>query len=356
MQYDAGLPPDSYVEGLKKLVRHLSELRRGASLWVRVEAPGNWYVREVRRALREEDLAIAVTKSGIEQPKFEDFSIPPYTIRVPSPPPQPQEDWDLRGLAGDELKCLRVLDRLREGYTHEIAALFGCGIDYVRKLLHILQQKKCAVYVTDGVRSVKQKGPTRIGDKVVGPVKAGEKRIYQFWRITKRGTTIALRSWGIPPNTYFPERREFRAPVDNRHRRAARRWPAWLKKAWPHAEVWTGWSEVKVNRLRATPDGLAWGRLDASETLFWLEVESGHSSSRKIQANIARRLDLAVAYSETLGVRLVFVLLGMPWVQNAARSSLAGISATTAVVTGDWNRFGRLPVVEWGKIRLATDV
>ena len=114
MQYDAGLPPDSYVEGLKKLIRHFNELRRGASLWVRVEAPGNWYVREVRRALREEDLAIAVTKSGIEKPKFEDFSIPPYTIKVPSPPPLPQEDWDLRGLAGDELKCLRVLDRLRE--------------------------------------------------------------------------------------------------------------------------------------------------------------------------------------------------------------------------------------------------
>jgi hypothetical protein len=27
-----------------------------------------------------------------------------------------------------------------------------------------------------------------------------------------------------------------------------------------------------------------------------------------------------------------------------------------AVVTGDWKEFGRLPVVEWGKVRLATEL
>jgi hypothetical protein len=26
-----------------------------------------------------------------------------------------------------------------------------------------------------------------------------------------------------------------------------------------------------------------------------------------------------------------------------------------AVVTGDWKDFGRLPVVEWGKVRLAVE-
>jgi hypothetical protein len=54
-------------------------------------------------------------------------------------------------------------------------------------------------------------------------------------------------------------------------------------------------------------------------------------------------------------VRLVFVLLAMPWVQEAARPVLAGIPDTVAVVTGDWKDFGRLPVVEWGKVRLAAE-
>jgi hypothetical protein len=30
--------------------------------------------------------------------------------------------------------------------------------------------------------------------------------------------------------------------------------------------------------LEAIPDALAWGRLDGSETLFWLEADGGHSS------------------------------------------------------------------------------
>jgi hypothetical protein len=43
------------------------------------------------------------------------------------------------------------------------------------------------------------------------------------------------------------------------------------------------------------------------------------------------------------------------WVQEAARPVLAGVPDTMAIVTGDWNEFGRLPVVEWGKVRLATE-
>ena len=110
-----------------------------------------------------------------------------------------------------------------------------------------------------------------------------------------------------------------------------------------------------VRVVHATPDALAWGRLDGSETLFWLEVESGHSSREVIQKKMARRLGQATAYTHSLNVRLVFVLLAMPWVQEAARSALAGIPDTVAVVTSDWKEFGWLPVVEWGKVRLATE-
>jgi hypothetical protein len=95
--------------------------------------------------------------------------------------------------------------------------------------------------------------------------------------------------------------------------------------------------------------------MDGWEALFWLEVESGHASREIIRKKLARRLSQATAYAESLKVRLVFVLLAMPWVQEAARNALVGISDNVAVVTGDWKEFGRLPVVEWGKVRLAVE-
>ena len=110
-----------------------------------------------------------------------------------------------------------------------------------------------------------------------------------------------------------------------------------------------------IKRLAATPDALAWGRLDGWETLFWMEVESGHSSREVLWRKLSRRLNQAYAYTQSLNVRLVFVLLAMPWVQEAARHVLTGVPDTMAVVTGDWKDFGRLPVVEWGKVRLAVE-
>jgi hypothetical protein len=74
-----------------------------------------------------------------------------------------------------------------------------------------------------------------------------------------------------------------------------------------------------------------------------------------VRKKISRRLAMATAYTESLRVRLVFVLLAMPWVQEAVRPALAGINSTTAVVTADWLRFGKLPVEEWGKARLGTE-
>jgi len=355
MPHNAGLPPGDYADGVRKLVGQLNKLRRGASIWVKVDAPGMWYAREVRRILRHgTELAIAVTPFDIPQPAVESYSFIPRTFKMPSGPPPQTEGWDLGGLSKDALACLRVLARVQAGYTVEIAALTGTGIDLARKLLRELVDGGYAIYVDDFAKPAKPKQITLIGEKAIERANADEKKSYPFWEVTRKGTSIALRSWGLPPEYHFPERKEFRTPMDSRHRRVSRQWPAWVRKAWSHAEVWTGWSEVRILGLDATPDALAWGRLDGYETLFWLEVESGHSSRELIQKKIARRLSQASAYSESLRVRLVFVLLAMPWVQQAARASLAGISPTTAVVTSDWKAFGTLPVVEWGKIRLGS--
>jgi hypothetical protein len=355
MKYDAGLPPDDYAEGLRKLVWQLNKIRRGASIWVKVDAPGLWYEREVRRVLRGMDIAIAVTPSAVSSPRPESFSLIPYTIKVPSGPPPQTDEWYLGDLSKYALACLRACDRLHEAYTTEIAAMVGIGIDLARKIMRELVEKGYVEYINDFVKPAKPRQIALIGDKTIARTTANEKRSYPFWQVTRKGSSIALRSWGLPPDYYFPQRKEFRTPKDSRHRRSSRQWPAWLRKAWPHAEIWAGWSEVSIKGLDATPDALAWGRLDGSETLFWLEVESGHSSREVIQKKLSRRLSQASAYTESMKIRLVFVLLAMPWVQEAARAALTNIPNTVAVVTGDWLKFGELPVVEWGKVRLSTE-
>jgi hypothetical protein len=352
----AGLPPDDYVDAIRKLVPQVNRLHYGASLWIKVAGPGMWYAREVRRVIRHgTGMAVAVTKAEVETPRLQSFSYSPYTIKVPSPPPPQADEWFLGDLSEDAIACLRVLARLDTGYTNEVASLTGMGLDTTRKSLRGLVDVGYAEYVTGFARPAKPIQTTWIAGKEISRKCASKKRSYPFWEIRRRGISIAHRSWGIPPDYHFPERKEHRTPMDSRHRRTARLWPAWLKKAWPHVEVWGGWSEVRIAGLEATPDALAWGSIDGYEALFWCEVESGHSSGDLVRKKISRRLAMATAYTESLQVRLVFVLLAMPWVQEAVRPALAGINSTTAVVTADWLRFGKLPVEEWGKARLGTE-
>ena len=106
--------------------------------------------------------------------------------------------------------------------------------------------------------------------------------------------------------------------------------------------------------LHATPDALAWGSFGDYETLFWLEVESGHRSRKLLFQKINHQLNQAAAYAKSMNVHVVFVLLAMPWVQKAAAPVLVNIQNHMAVVTGDWNDFGHLPIAEWGRVRLGT--
>jgi hypothetical protein len=253
-----------------------------------------------------------------------------------------------------------VLDRLQEGYTAEIAALAGLSLDTARKNLQILVEREYATYNVGAFmeenpkHKLKPKQLVLIGEKPFGRVDPEKKKRYPFYEIKRKGNSIALRSWRIPPGYYFPERLEFREPADSRHRKILRKWPAWLKKGWLHAQVWTEWSEVYIKGLDATPDALAWGSFDDYETLFWLEVESGHQSGERIIQKINRRLNQASAYAKSMKLHVVFVLLAMPWVQRVAGPALVNIQDHVAVVTEDWNEFGHLPVAEWGKVRLGT--
>mgnify|MGYP001590164520 CR=1 FL=1 len=59
----------------------------------------------------------------------------------------------------------------------------------------------------------------------------------------------------------------------------ARLWPAWLRKAWPGAETWAGWSEVGLGLIR--PDARCWGRLESriSPEGFAAALEQGEARS-----------------------------------------------------------------------------
>jgi hypothetical protein len=361
MPTDAGLPPDAYAEGVKKLTWQLKKLHHGkASVWIQVDGLGRWYAREVRRYLKGASISIAVTSSNVDQPAVEDFWPPPPTTKVPGPPPPQADEWLLGNLSPNELACLRMLDRLQDGYTAEIAALAGLSLDTARNNLQILVEREYAAYIIGAFmkenpkHKLKPKQLVLIGEKTFGRVDPDKKLRYPFYEITRKGNSIALRSWGIPPGYYLPERWEFREPVDSRHRKILRKWPAWLKKSWPHAQVWTGWTEVYIKGLDATPDALAWGTFGDYETLFWLEVESGHQSGERITQKVNRRLNQAAAYAKSMKLHVVFVLLAMPWVQKAAGPALVNVQDYMAVVTGDWNDFGHLPIAEWGRVRLGT--
>jgi len=138
--------------------------------------------------------------------------------------------------------------------------------------------------------------------------------------------------------------------IGNKHRHIARSWPAWLKAAWPRAEIWAGWSEVRIPGLYVIPDCLAWGKIQGYETLFWLEVGDEHRSRADITAITYKRLQQAINLCRQTKAMLVYTQLSPKWVRDAAMWACCGLPEDVAVVSGDWRRFGELPIVEWGMV------
>jgi hypothetical protein len=321
----AGLPPGDYAHPLRRIAGQLARLRPGASLWVPVEAPaGRWFAGEVRQSLSGLPLAVAVARSGETLPRLQDFTFCPglFPTRVPPPPYAPETR--VSDLSLQEVQVLRVLARLEAAYTAEVASLAGVSLPTARQALWGLQSR----------RLVEREG----GDA------------FPIWRLRRAGVSLALRSWGLPPGIPFPTRRE-RSSSTGRHRRTARLWPAWLRRAWPQAEVWTGWSEVALWRSR--PDALAWGKLSGREALFWLEVESGNASRAALRRKMARRFERALIYARRFSLDLVFALLAPPWVRRTVVEIFIQIPGDAAVVLADWKAFGILPPPRCGSALVA---
>ena len=174
---------------------------------------------------------------------------------------------------------------------------------------------------------------------------------FPLWHLRSRGLSIALRSWDVPNGLDFKNRTEENLQqIGTPHRHTSRTWSEWLKSAWPHAEIWTGWSEVCLPEVSVLPDGLAWGRIQGFETLFWLEVGDEHKSRKQIVGITQKRLDEAWKFCQGTGVRLVYTQLSVNWVHEAARWACVRLPNEVAVILGDWKRFGKLPIVEWGNV------
>ena len=100
------------------------------------------------------------------------------------------------------------------------------------------------------------------------------------------------------------------------------------------------------------PDALAWGTWQGQETIFWLEVDTGHGSKRELRSTYRTRYNRALMHGAQSKIPIVFVLLSMPWVLRAVVPIFNNISDEMAVIMGDWRRFGKLQAPEFGRCRV----
>jgi hypothetical protein len=328
------LPPFVYGSLLRRIVAKIRYKRPCASLWVQVDAPGQWFAIAIQNALRGLNLPFIVTHEG-EQPTYAKFSLPPVLSysRLPDPP---VVDLKLPKVTTDELRCLQALGRMIKGQADEIASLAGLSEDAAETALASLQERRMVEYKI-GTRILRNRSlPVQLD-----PV--------SLWHLKSRGLSTALRSWGVPKGIDFKARKErHQVQIGYRHRHIVRLWPAWLKAALPQAEIWAGWSEVRIPGTSVIPDGLAWGRLHDHEVLFWLEVGDDHKSRKKIMKTTRTRLAAVLKYCKGTGMWLVYAQLSTPWVHDAVAEACGGLPEWAAVVLGNYRKFGELPTIEWG--------
>lgn len=332
-----GLPPFGYRPLLQRLVAELNQKRPGASLWIRVTSPGEWYLMEVKRSMTRGLSIPYVVTSADETPDYQSFSFRPRLFSSSLPHP-PGVDDDLSRFSREELKCLQVLARIRKGSEDDVASLAGLPETITCDILQRLQKNKMVVY--------------KLGEKFQkDKSKPKEMDPYPMWHPTRLGMSVALRSWGASKGVDFSNVKELNPHlIGTQHRTISRWWLAWLMSAYLRAEFWSGWSETKLPGIPVFPDALAWGKIQGYETVFWLEVGDEHKRSKQIEDLTIKRLNHAKRFCKRTGVRLVYTQLSLNWVLNVVRWSCVGLSDDMAVIMENKQQYGKLPILEWGKI------
>ena len=331
-----GLPPFDFHPLLQRLVAELDKKRPGASLWIRVTSPGEWYLMEVKRSMTSGFSIPYVVTSKDKTPDYRSFSFGPRLFSSSLHHP-PKVDDEVSRFSREELKCLQILARNRKGIEEEITSLTGLPETITYDVLQRLQKSKMVVFKL-GEQFQKDKSKPKKMDP------------YWMWHPTRKGVSVALRSWGASNGLDFSGMKELNPDkICTPHRNTSRRWLAWLQSAYPRAEIWTGWSETHLPEISVYPDALAWGRIQGYEALFWLEVGDDHKSRDEIVQITKKRLKSALKFCQRTGVRLVYAQISPAWVQDTVGWVCNKIPPDVAVVMGQPKKFGKLPTVEWGK-------
>ena len=332
-----GLPPFVFHPLLQRLVAELDKKRPGASLWIRVASPGEWYLMEVKRSMTDGFSIPYVVTSKDKIPDYHSFSFGPRLFS-PALPRPPKVDDEFSHFSREELKCLQVLTRNRKGSLEEIASLAGLPETTTLDVLRGLQNKKKVIFKLGEVFQEDKSKPKKMDP-------------YPMWHPRRKGVSAALRSWGASKGVDFSEVKELNQHlIGTPHRANSRRWLAWLRSAYPLTEIWTGWTEVQLPEISVRPDALAWGRIQGFETLFWLELGDEHKKKEVIKRITRIRLASALQFCQQTGVRLVYAQISPKWVQKAVGMALGPLPPDMAAVMASTRRLGKLPTVEWGMI------
>ncbi len=323
LSYKDGLPPYAQARIIDLLVNRLIKSRQYPALWISVEGSGDWFRYEIKRLIKYKiPMTVqSARKTSVHEREFYQSIRPTYLREGDVPILAPCFDLVEYGIRESALRVLRVLARLRTAYRPEIASMTGFSESHVRNLLKQPQ-----------------------AENLIERRKIGK---YEGYAIRVKGLTLAHRSWNIPKGVHFTKYRgEFRY-AGERHRRVSRRWRAWLEAAYLRVEIWECWTEAPL--FDGIPDALAWGYKDKCEMLFWLEVDSGHSSEKVMRRNYSRRLQNAYVHAKRLGIPIVFCIMGPPWVVRFFPLCIPYLYPNLAVIGQDWRAFGELPIYEFGR-------
>ncbi len=329
ISYKDGLPPYAQARIIDLISNRLLKARQYPALWVSVDAPGVWFLNEIKRlAKRKIPMTIQpAERTSVVEANFYQPVRPTYLQEGDTLVLEPLFDATEYNIKESALRVLRVLARLKAAYRPEIASLTGFSESYVWKLLKRLQVKGW------------------IERKQIGK--------YEGWQIRTTGLSLMHRSWNIPKGVHFTKYRGEYRYAGERHRRVSRMWRSWLEVAYPSIEIWESWTEVPL--FDGIPDALAWGHTGKREILFWLEVDSGHSSRRIMKRNYSRRLKNAYLHAKEWGIPIVFCIMGPPWVVEFFPYCIATYYPNLAMIGQDWREFGKLPMYEFGRWNYGTE-
>jgi hypothetical protein len=320
-----GLPPYARAEAILGVIKQLRKYRRSPGLWVTVDAPGRWYMDELKDTLASCNQPVAISMVGQEVSISDFFKLPgSYSLKPATPDfiASVFDEFSLSPRERSKLQVLRALARVTVAGTKEIASVSGFSHTYMRKLLPELVRDRYVEHQEDGSREKTNK--------------------YPLWMIKRAGIQYVQQSWNIPDNLGFKGLRVEQKYAGQKHRKIARLWWSWLKEAYgTDYEIWQVWPEPAVGNSH--PDALAWGAYQGVETLAWLEVESGKKSRDRIVQDIMARYQQAKAVANAYEMQMIFVVLAQPWVLKSLQNyALLFIPWNVSLIFENWRNVGYL--------------